>query len=168
MTSDRGSGSNAASLATINDDPSLAALMRQPGELLEVDCTATLCSTGDAIGVSLSGRPAAGKSLEYSRNYVVYEVDLPAAPQALVVENEMFAPGWSGYCETHGERLQPKRIDGALRGWVLGPGKHRFKVSYRTPLLLPGAFLSLLFLACWVGTVAVGLRSRPWLRAASS
>jgi hypothetical protein len=155
MTRDLG-GAQPIGLQTVAGNPSLAMVMRQPGELLEVDCNPQVCDAGDSDGVTLPGRPLAGKSFEYSRNYVVYEADVPA--RSLVVENEMYAPGWSGYCETHGERLVPKRIDGALRGWVLEGGKHRLRIVYRTPWLAPGAILSALFGVCWVGTVAAWWR----------
>ena len=158
MTWDQGGASKSVGLFTVVRNPSLMAVMQQPGELLEVDCTPQLCAGTDVDGVDLSGRPVVGHPLEYSRNYALYDVDLAA--RSLIVENEMDAPGWSGYCETHGERLLPDRVDRALRGWVLGPGRHRLRVSYRTPLLVPGAILSGFFLACWVGMVVWFARAR--------
>jgi hypothetical protein len=157
MTRDWG-GTQPMGLQTVAGNPSLAMVMRLPGELLAVDCTPQVCSAGDSGGVTLPGRPPAGKSSEYSRNYVVYEANLPA--RSLVVENEMYAPGWSGHCETHGERLVPKQIDGALRGWVLEGGKHRLRLVYRTPWLAPGAISSALFGICWVGIVTSWWRVR--------
>ena len=151
MTRDRG-GTQLVGLVDVLRNPSLNAVMLQPGGLREVDCTPAVCSGGDAAGVELAGRPPAGRPLAYSRNYAVYEVRVPA--RSLLVENELYAPGWTGYCEIHGERFEPERIDGALRGWVVGPGEHRLRVRYRTPLLVPGAALSALFFACWIATLA--------------
>jgi hypothetical protein len=157
MTRDHGAGSLAIGLNAIAGDPVLAELMRRPGTLLALPCTPLLCGSGDATGVALESAAETGRELEYSRNFAVYDVDLPAA--SLVVENEMYAPGWRGICETHGEHLVPERIDGALRGWVLGPGPHRLRVEYRTPRLLAGALLAALSAACWAG-LAVWLGSR--------
>jgi len=153
MTWDQGGGGKSVGLVTVVRNPSLMAVMLQPGELLEVDCAPQLCAGAAVDGVDLAGRPVVGRPLQYSRNYAVYDVDLAA--RSLIVENEMDAPGWSGYCETHGERLLPERVDRSLRGWVLGPGHHRLRVSYRTPLLAPGAMVSAFFLACWLASVVL-------------
>ena len=95
--------------------------------------------------------------MQYSRNYVVYQVNL--AERSLVVENEIFAPGWSGICETHAENFSPHRVDGGLRGWVLDAGEHRLRVTYRTPWLAASAASSLFFLALWILLIVVWFRS---------
>ncbi len=146
-------------------NPSMRAIVMAPGAVMQVECTAEACESPEPATVPLSGQALAGIPLEYSRNFVIYQVTL--ARRSLVVENEIYAPGWSGICETHQERYEVHRVDGGFRGWVLNAGQHRLRVTYRTPWLAAGAALSLLFLACWISTTVVWFRSKPEAAATS-
>jgi Bacterial membrane protein YfhO len=139
MTNDVG-GVVSLSRARIEASPVLFRLMHEPSKLLRIDCgvSARACA-GDPNGVVTGSLGIAGRSLEYSRDYVVYDVDVPA--RSLVVENEVYIAGWHAVCD--GKSLQVQRVDGSLRGWVVPAGHHRVRVYYQTPLLVPGSIVSI-------------------------
>jgi len=141
------------------EDPSLLDLVMAAGVIVQVPCTANVCESAQPSSIPLSARNPAGSSLQYGRNSILYRVNVPA--RSLIVENEVYAPGWSGVCEIHQERPEVRRVDGGFRGWVLNAGEHRLRVTYRTPWLTTGAVLSLLFVACWAWTVVTWYRSKP-------
>jgi hypothetical protein len=152
-------GTLSVSQQRLQRDPTLLSIAMQPGRLFPVECTGIICETAEPNNISLADRPSAGRAVQYSRNYVVYAVNL--ASRSLLVENEIYAPGWSGICETHNERISAIRVDGGFRGWVLGPGEHRLRLTYRTPLLATGAFLSALFSSLWLVSIIVWFRAKP-------
>lgn len=152
-------GSFSISQQRLLGDPSLHNIVMGPGAVMQVACTAEICDSFEAGAVSLSGQASAGTTLQYSRNYVVYSVSLPK--RSLVVENELYAPGWSGICEIHHEHFDVHRVDGGFRGWVLNAGEHRLRVEYRTPWLTVSAIFSMLFVVCWISITVVWFRSKP-------
>jgi len=159
MTFDLGGGSKSIGLRNVLSNSSLMTLMEEPGELRAIGCSSRICTSASVEDIDLLNAARVGTPLRYSRNYVSYYIFLSV--RALVVENEMAAPGWVGYCETHGEHLAPVVVDGALRGWVLGPGQHRVRLTYRTPMLAAGAILSAGCFVFWlISTILLG-PSRP-------
>jgi hypothetical protein len=139
MTNDVG-GVVSLSRARIEASPVLFRLMHEPSKLLRIDCgmNARACA-GDPDGVVTDSLGTAGRSLEYSRDYVVYDVDVPV--RSLIVENEVYIAGWHAVCD--GKPLRVQRVDGSLRGWVVPAGHHRVRVYYQTPLLVPGSLVSI-------------------------
>ena len=140
-------------------DSSLHNFVMGPGAVVQVACTTAICDSPEVGAVSLPGQASAGTTLQYSRNYVVYKVSL--ARRSLVIENELYAPGWSGICEIHHEHFDVHRVDGGFRGWVLNAGEHRLRVKYRTPWLTVSAIFSMLFVVCWISMTVIWFRSKP-------
>ena len=146
-------------------NPSLREFAMAPGTIVQVACIADICESPEPAAVPVSGQASAGSTVQYSRNFVVYRVSV--AQRSLVVENEVYAPGWSGICEIHQEHLDAHRVDGGFRGWVLNAGEHRLRVTYRTPWLAASAALSIMFLACWLSMTVAWFRSKPEIPAIS-
>ena len=158
-------GTLSISQQRVQTNPSLRDIVMAPGAILQVACEAQICESPEPGTVPVSGQASAGTTVQYSRNYIIYQVNVPK--RSLVVENEVYAPGWSGICEIHQEHFDVHRVDGGFRGWVLNAGEHRLRVTYRTPWLTASAALSILFLACWISTTVVWFRSRPEVPATS-
>lgn len=128
------------SRARIEADPALFRLMHEPSKLLQIDCEANApACAGDPNHILTDGLHTAGKSLEYSRNYVVYQVDV--ARRSLVIENEVYVAGWHATCD--GKPMQVQRVDGSLRGWVIPVGHHQVRLYYQTPLLVPSSIAAI-------------------------
>lgn len=51
-----------------------------------------------------------------------------------------YSSGWKA--EDNGEEVQVKKVNGMYMGWMLSPGKHEIKMTYRTPGIVPGAIIS--------------------------
>lgn len=141
----------------VERDAQLRAFVMKPGELEEVSCSAALCNGTVADGVDVSAPRPTGTSISYARNTVTYDADVPEP--SLLVENEIYAPGWSAHCETHGENLTPVRVDNAVRGWVVPAGKHRLVMRFRTPLLGIGLMISMLSFMTWLAVPFVWMRA---------
>src|SRR5581483_11205207 len=139
LTGDASGGSVSTGKRVVVRDRKLQAFMLEAGKASAIACPRPACSADAARGVDLASLPPAGRPIQYSRNSVSYDVELAA--DSLLVENEMFAPGWSGECGVHGEKLAAVRVQGAVRGWVLGGGHHALTFRYSTPLLGAGAAL---------------------------
>jgi len=137
-------------------DPKLTAIVQQPSEMFLIPCSPAYCGGGPAEHVPLGVPSNDARAVHYARNDVTY--DVTASQSSLAVENEVFAPGWSGRCELHGEALTAHRVDGALRGWVIPPGHHRIHLQYRTPLLYAAAGTSALAYALWFAVFFYGYR----------
>ncbi|MEO8129240.1 MAG: hypothetical protein ABJF23_11130 [Bryobacteraceae bacterium] len=147
-----------ASQQAVLADPALRDIVMSAGTIMQVPCVARICDSAEP-SVHLSAGIPAGSTLNYSRNSILYQVNVPQ--RSLVVENELYAPGWSGICEIHQKRLDVHRVDGGLRGWVLDAGAHRLRVTYRTPWLAASAVLSALFMGCWAAMMVVWFRPQP-------
>jgi Bacterial membrane protein YfhO len=152
MTGDFG-GVRSVATSAVDRDPGLQRLMQKPSTILSVECSENpaVC-TGTKPIVRLSPELSGERATRYSRNSVEYDVQLQKS--ALLVENEIYAPGWHGVCETHGQQLQCKRVNGALRGWVLPAGNHHIRLWYLTPRLHLGIALTCIAFLAWIGLVA--------------
>jgi len=140
-------GPKSISQQMVDANPGVSAVMHRGTELFVANCGTVTCDADNIDGVALDTPSPDARSVVYSRNYIIYRI--PVRNRSLVVENEMFAPGWSAVCESHGERLTARRVDGALRGWVLAPGTHRLRAEYRTPMLREAALVSVAAYVAW-------------------
>ena len=73
--------------------------MRQGSSMVLVPCGARFCQATDVEGVAVAGSASEAEVLSYGRNDAVFEIDAPGP--SLLIENELFAPGWTGLCEIH-------------------------------------------------------------------
>jgi uncharacterized membrane protein YfhO len=89
------------------------------------------------------------------RNSLQIEADVARA--SLLVLSETYFPGWQA--EVDGNEQAVRRVDGALRGVALGPGRHRVALRYA-----PRSFSRGLMLSIVGALIAVGL-ALPWPRA---
>ncbi len=139
--------------------PELTSAILQPSTLYAIPCASGVCGPGEPGPVSLTAQALhPGRAIAYERNHIVYDLSMDVP--SLVVENELFAPGWTGRCETHGRALAPVRVDGALRGWVLPGGHHKLRLDYFTPRLIAGGLVSALGYLMWGGLLCF-VRFRP-------
>lgn len=136
--------------STAEHDPALLHFMLQSSRPLAFPCESkpTVCDGADPV-VDLAKGVEAGVPVEYSRNSLSYELDVPL--RSLVVENEMAIRGWHIFLD--GKELTLKVVDRCLRGWVTPPGRHRVTLRYQTPLLVPGLLLSGAALVGWIATL---------------
>lgn len=142
----------------VTQDPQMLAFILQPGRLAGA---ANVEGVGDDVEVDVTSLVGPGTSspVEYMRNTLAYEVDAPR--DLLFVENELYAPGWTGTLEPDGVQVQPVRVNGALRGWRIPAGQHTLRLRYATPGLRLGALISAGSLALWLavsGLVCRGIR----------
>jgi hypothetical protein len=92
----------------------------------------------------------------YGSDEIVYRVRLERP--ALLVENEIFFPGWTGLVRRSGaasgsdsDSVQAVRVNGIWRGWPLPAGDYELVARFR----LPGArALTLLAAAAWLAWTA--------------
>jgi len=96
--------------------------------------------------------PEAVRQTSWGNDSNGYEVRL--AKPALLVENEVFFPGWTGSLST-GERLRELRVDGALRGWRLPAGSYSLTTTFAMPELAPLAAVSGAGAALYAALLAV-------------
>jgi hypothetical protein len=61
------------------------------------------------------------------RNEYKVRLDDPA----LLVENELYFPGWTATLSAHETPVEAERIRGAFRGWRLPPGRYRMTTRFR-------------------------------------
>jgi hypothetical protein len=87
--------------------------------------------------------------VSYRLNEVVLAPDLPTS--AIVVLTDSYDPGWS--VQIDGQPAPLLRADGILRATLVPAGKHLVVFSYRPPLLLTSALVSLVALVVWAGLI---------------
>lgn len=114
----------------------LSALMKEPG---------FLSGTTDFIEVRGGALPApdqGGQAVieSYAPEEVRVRVQAPAA--ALLILLDAFEDGWQASLEG-GEAVPIRRANALVRAVPVPAGTHRVTFRYRTPLLVPGAWLSL-------------------------
>jgi hypothetical protein len=148
MMKDLASNTNTKARARVLADGKMAAFMKQPGTLLAFPCRegASCFLHGSEVDLD-QGMPVPDASAWYARNTVAYRVDLEVP--SLLVENEVFAPGWTAKEAGDDRRFAPVRVNGALRGWFLPAGDHVIILQYRTPYLTEGLLLSAFGFALW-------------------
>jgi hypothetical protein len=97
---------------------------------------------------------------KYGLNTIVYDVAL--ATDSLVVENEIWFPGWKGKLEQQANKMEnvPARsVEKSLRAWQLPAGRYKFVTQFRTPYLRACAILSLIGLLCYLGLSVMAYRN---------
>ena len=86
-------------------------------------------------------------------------MDAEARTRGLLILSEMYYPGWRATLNGHGVEI--RKVDGALRGIPLPPGKNRIVLEYAPANLYAGAVLSLLtFAAVLAGWAVQSIRRR--------
>jgi hypothetical protein len=159
MLGDR-SGCTSRRRQMVENDPGLMEYMRRGSELRALEI-------GPSAEADLPLPPAADASSpltdwqveRYGRNEAVYRLNL--SRPAVVVENELYFPGWRGFLEKGdkgdegAEEIRPLQVAGALRGWALPAGAHRLRLTYRTPLLTAGAIVSVGAFLLYAATVVL-------------
>jgi Bacterial membrane protein YfhO len=114
-------GEAAAIAALKTTTPGTSAILEEP----------TLEAGEKAAVAGYPGGPVvAGKIVELRRNHLVAEVDAPAA--GAVVVDEAYHPGWSATVDGQAARIVP--ANGAFRGLLVGPGKHRIEMTFHAGL----------------------------------
>ena len=163
-------GSQSKSQAAVERNMALQNFMMQPSGFLAFDCAQIACDQREINGLDMNSTAEAVdvtlRTLSFARNSIVHEINLPR--RMLVVENETFAPGWTAKINGTGARLEPVRVDGALRGWVLPAGHYKLSTSYQTPLMQSGAGISLAMLVAWLLVIGLYAHARRSARTALS
>ncbi len=89
------------------------------------------------------------------RNSLRIEADV--ARPSLLVLSETYFPGWKA--KVDGTSQEVLRVDGALRGVALGPGRHRVELAYEPRSFALGLWLSV------AGAILAAALTLPWRRA---
>ncbi|MCL4508910.1 MAG: YfhO family protein [Chloroflexi bacterium] len=84
---------------------------------------------------------------ESSSTHLTAEVS--TAGEGLLVWSQIYYPGW--HVTVDGQRAQLLRVDGALSGVEIGPGRHIISLTYRPRILLYGGVIT--FTALVIATV---------------
>jgi hypothetical protein len=93
---------------------------------------------------------------EYGMDRIVYRVRLEKP--ALLVENEMFFPGWSARLSSRGvstPTIQARRVNGIWRGWLLPAGTYVLDASFHFPHLAWFAAVSAVAWLLWLAATAL-------------
>jgi hypothetical protein len=97
---------------------------------------------------------------KYGLNTIAYDVTLTT--EAIVVENEIWLPGWKGELIQDANTLRSIRatsVDKTLRAWRLPAGQYKFVTQYRTPYLTACAILSLIGFLTYLSLLAIAYRN---------
>ena len=86
-------------------------------------------------------------------NRVIIQADMGC--KGMIIAAETYYPGWKATVDTRPEKIWEAYT--ALRGVVVGPGKHRIEMVYRPASVMIGGFLTVCGL---VGALAIGLSTR--------
>ena len=109
-------------------------------------------------GTAPAGRGTV-RQRHYGINEIEYEVSL-SRPQ-LLVENEMYFPGWRARLATPiGDAIEAVPVNGAFRGWRLPAGTYRMTASFTMPYLRALRACALGSLAVWLVALAFSRFSR--------
>ena len=95
----------------------------------------------------------------YGLNNVEYQVRL--SEDSVLVENEIWFPGWTGKLKRDGQRVEnipATNVEETLRAWHLPAGQYKFVTQFRTPYLRACAVISLAGLAVYLGLIAMAYR----------
>ncbi len=120
---------------------------------------ARLTVADDRLGKALARavrRPAGIRQTRYGMDQISYRVSLPR--ETLVVENEIYFPGWEATLGPPGRRsVRAVEVDGVFRGWLLPAGDYAMVARFRLPHLGAFRLVSLTSLALWLVVLGLGL-----------
>jgi hypothetical protein len=83
-----------------------------------------------ATALPADGTAVPGKLVSLGLNHLVAEVDAPAA--GVVVVDEAYHPSWTATLDGAPAHIVP--ANGAFRGLLVGPGKHRIEMTFHAGL----------------------------------
>jgi len=135
-------GTELGARAAIQQDPALLAFMSRPWiGILFFDAPGATSNDVSVPASTLGAEPdsVAVRQTSWGNDSNAYEVRL--AKPALLVENEVFFPGWTATLST-GERLRAVRVNGALRAWHLPAGSYSLATIFAMPELTALATVS--------------------------
>lgn len=94
--------------------------------------------------------PPAIRQTRYGIDQISYRVSL--AQQTLMVENEMYFPGWEAILDVsgHPHRIRAVDVNGIFRAWVLPVGTYSMVASFRLPHMDAYRVISAACLAIWL------------------
>ena len=153
------SGMMTAARRVILAKPELHEFMLAEWSALQVDCS--LCG-GSRFDLRLEEleTSTALRTLSYGLSNVSFSV--ATAARVLVVENEIYWPGW----RSNDSRATPVRVGEAFRGWILEPGRYEFTATFREPMRTWQIVVATLGAMMWLAAVQVS-RRRSGVRSSS-
>jgi hypothetical protein len=80
----------------------------------------------------------------------------------VLVENEIWFPGWTGKLKREATRVENIRatgVENTLRAWRLPAGQYKFVTEFRTPYLRVCALVSMAGLLIYLALLAMAYRS---------
>lgn len=90
------------------------------------------------------------RQTRYGINDIEYKVSLPAP--RLLIENEMYFPGWRARLGTHdGATIEAVEVNGIFRGWRLPAGEYAMTASFQLPHLRSLGLVTVASSAVWIG-----------------
>jgi hypothetical protein len=116
------------------------------------------------LSATLTMPPSAGngavRQVRYGINDIEYQVSL-TAPR-LLVENEMYFPGWRARFRRSGEaeiEADAVEVNGVFRGWRLPAGEYAMTASFGLPHLFALRLVAVVSMLIWINAWA-GLPAR--------
>ena len=127
--------------------PLLFAPERAQGGASKIELSAA--ELASALSDSHDHRERSVRQTRYGINDVDYQVSL-RAPQ-LLVENEMYFPGWRAHLSTPGgSDIEALEVNGVFRAWRLPAGEYTMTASFELPHLLALRLVSLMSFLIWI------------------
>jgi hypothetical protein len=151
--------------AKLQTEPVLAKYMLQPLTPLVFPNVQTLSidmvrSRLEQLVNGVWERQNAVTPVKYGLNSIVYQVRLTA--DSVLVENEIWFPGWTGKLKREATRVENIRatgVENTLRAWRLPAGQYKFVTEFRTPYLRVCALVSMAGLLIYLALLAMAYRS---------
>ena len=125
----------------VERNPELRSFMQGPSKLVAIPCTSP--STGVTLNQDVSSFE--WRLTDYSAERLQYSI-YTASP-SVIVENELYADGWTARLDQSESAMLPVKVDDALRGWRLPAGEHQLTVSFETPMFGVGIACSIVGVA---------------------
>ena len=97
--------------------------------------------------------------VKYGLNTIAYDVTLGG--DSIVVENEIWFPGWKGKLlrESETTTIRATSVDKTLRAWRLPAGQYKFVTQFRTPYLRTCVVVSLIGFIGYLALLALAYRN---------
>lgn len=161
LFTDEHAGNALQALRRVEGDPSSAAFMRGPWAAILLPAG----TSTDALFGATRGAHGSVRQISWGNDRNDYQVSLEEP--ALLVENELYFPGWTATLSSLDAPVVAERVRDAFRGWRLPAGEYRMTTRFRLPCMRELLCVSALSAAAWAAAWLLATRRGRSPRAAA-